>query len=233
MARIIVALDQTEAAPALDLVDALGSAVDWYKVGARLFTAAGPDLVRELRGAGKSVFLDLKYLDIPNTVAGAVSAATELGVGLLTIHATGGAAMMRAAADAADGSATRVVAVTILTSLTGRGAAEAWGRDVVSAEDDVSRLARLAADSGVDGVVCAVSEAARVRAERGPEFRIVTPGIRLTGGDSHDQSRVATPEAAVAAGATDLVVGRAISAAEDPVAAARRIEAAVAVGAVP
>ena len=229
MARIIVALDQTEAAPALDLVDALGSAVDWYKVGARLFTAAGPDLVRELRGAGKSVFLDLKYLDIPNTVAGAVSAATELGVDLLTIHATGGAAMMRAAADAADGSGTRVVAVTILTSLTGRGAAEAWGRDAVSAEDDVSRLARLAADSGVDGVVCAVSEAARVRAERGPEFRIVTPGIRLAGGDSHDQSRVATPEAAVAAGATDLVVGRAITSAADPVAAARRIEAAVAV----
>jgi orotidine-5'-phosphate decarboxylase len=229
MAQVIVALDQTDAAPALDLVDALGSAASWFKVGARLFTAAGPALVRELRDRGKSVFLDLKYLDIPSTVEGAVRAAAALDVAMLTVHATGGTAMMRAAARGASGSDTAVVAVTILTSLTGAGAAEAWGRDAVAPAEEVSRLAALAAESGLAGVVCAVPEAARVRAERGEEFRIVTPGIRPAGGAAHDQKRVATPEDAVRAGADYLVVGRAISGAADVAAAARAIAESIAV----
>lgn len=231
MPRVIVALDQNEAAAALDLVEALGPAASWFKVGARLFTAAGPVLVRELRDRDKRVFLDLKYLDIPNTVEGAVDAAVALGVDLLTVHATGGTAMMRAAASAAAGSGTEVVAVTLLTSLTGDGAAEAWGRGSVAPADEVSRLAGLAAGSGLAGVVCAVPEAARVRAERGEDFRIVTPGIRLPGSAAHDQKRVATPEDAVRAGADYLVVGRAITGASDPAAAARAIAASIEVGA--
>jgi orotidine-5'-phosphate decarboxylase len=230
MAHVIVALDHTEAAPALGLVDAVGLAVSWYKVGARLFTAAGPDLVAALRERGKRVFLDLKYLDIPHTVEGAVRAAAGLGVDLLTVHATGGSAMLRAAAEGARGSATEVVAVTLLTSLTGAGAAEAWGREALSPADEVARLAALADDAGVAGVVCAVPEAARVRAERGPAFRIVTPGIRLAGGPAHDQKRVATPADAVRAGADFLVVGRAVTAAPDPARAAAAVADAVARG---
>lgn len=232
MARVIVALDHTDAASALDFVDRVGSAVSWYKVGARLFTAAGPALVGELHDRDKRVFLDLKYLDIPNTVAGAVEAAAALGVSMLTIHATGGAAMMRAAAGAAAGSPTRVVAVTLLTSLTGAAAAEAWGRTAVAPADEVSRLAALAAESGAAGVVCGATEAGRVRAERGPGFRIVTPGIRLAGGSAHDQKRIATPDGAARAGADFLVVGRAITGAEDPGRAAREIVDAAAVEAV-
>ena len=230
MAHVIVALDQTEAAPALDLVDAVGPAVSWYKVGARLFTAAGPRLVASLRERGKRVFLDLKYLDIPNTVEGAVRAAAGLGVDLLTVHATGGGAMLRAAAEGAGDTGTEVVAVTLLTSLTGVGAAEAWGREAVVAADEVSRLAALVAASGVAGVVCAVPEAARVRAERGSGFRIVTPGIRMPGDAADDQKRVATPGDAVRAGADYLVVGRSITGAEDPARAAEAVLEAAAQG---
>ncbi|MEN8374608.1 MAG: orotidine-5'-phosphate decarboxylase [Gemmatimonadota bacterium] len=230
MAKIIVALDHARGRAALDLVDALGAAVSWYKVGARLFTGEGPPLVRELDARGKSVFLDLKYLDIPNTVQGAVGAAADLGVALTTVHASGGVDMMRAAASAADGSATEVVAVTLLTSLTGSAAAEAWGREAAEPGDEVSRLAGHAAAAGMAGVVCGASEAARVRAERGPAFRIVTPGIRPAGAAAQDQRRVATPDEAVRAGADYLVVGRAVTAAADPVAAALAIADSLAVG---
>jgi orotidine-5'-phosphate decarboxylase len=225
MTRIIVALDVASAAEAHALVRRCGPELDFVKVGLELFTREGPAVVRSLRDAGLRVFLDLKLHDIPNTVAGAVRAAAALDVELLTVHASGGPRMLAAAAEAAAPSGLRLLAVTALTSLDARELASSWGRAPADVDPgaEVARLAGLAAEAGVNGVVCSPHEAAALRALLGPDAALVTPGIRLAGGDAHDQSRVATPGAAVRAGASHLVVGRAVTAAPDPNEALARV----------
>ena len=228
----IVALDVGTRNEALALVERLGSACRFYKVGSELFTAAGPDLVSQLRGRGLDVFLDLKFHDIPNTVAGAVRAAAAAGATMLTVHASGGAAMLRAAAAAADGC--RVLGVTILTSLDADAVRAGWGRaDAVSVESEVLRLAGLCADAGLHGVVCSGHEARLVRERFGEALRSLVPGIRFAEGASHDQARVVTPGAAVAAGARYVVLGRVVTAAVDPVAAFARVKVELEAGASP
>ena len=222
--RIIVALDAPDAASALALVDGIGAACTFYKVGLELFAAEGPGVVEALTERGKHVFLDLKLHDIPNTVAGAVARAGELGVRFLTVHAMGGRDMMAAAAEAAPASLT-LLGVTVLTSLDGPGLEEVFGRRVADAGAEADRLARLVREAGLGGVVCSAAEADRVRATIGSEPRIVTPGIRLAGDAVHDQRRVRTAGEAFAAGATHIVVGRPVTGAEDPAAAFARIAA--------
>jgi len=221
--RLIVALDAPDAGEARRLVWQLGDAVLFYKVGKELFTAAGPDVVRELVATGKRVFLDLKFHDIPNTVAGAVRSAASLGVSMLTIHASGGLPMMRAAAQASADSKAKpaVLAVTVLTSLGDAELQETGVSDGVEAQ--VLRLAALALQGGCSGVVASAQEAARLRQSLGSGFTLVTPGIRPAGGDAADQARVVTPEAAICSGADYLVVGRPITQASDPQQAARAI----------
>lgn len=225
--RILVALDFPEAAPALKAAETLKGHVGGYKVGKQLFTAEGPALVRTLTSRGDRVFLDLKFHDIPNTVAGAVRSAAQLGVWMVNVHASGGRAMMSAARDAADQAAqegaTRplVIAVTVLTSMDGAALRET-GVDAEPA-DQVARLARLAREAGLDGVVCSPQEIALVRRECGADFLIVTPGIRGAGDAKGDQVRTATPRGAIEAGADYLVIGRPITAAADPAGAASAI----------
>jgi orotidine-5'-phosphate decarboxylase len=226
VARILVALDVPSAAEALTLADRLRGAVGGFKVGKQLFTATGPDLVRTLVQRGDRVFLDLKYHDIPNTVAGAVRAAADLGVWMLNVHASGGAKMLEAARQAVDGPADRrplVIAVTVLTSLDAE-ALRATGVDR-SPLDQAVHLARLTQAAGLDGVVASPQETPAIRAACGAEFVIVTPGIR--GGSAatsaDDQQRTLTPAGAVQAGSSYLVIGRPITAADDPRAAAQRI----------
>jgi orotidine-5'-phosphate decarboxylase len=208
--------------------------VGGFKVGSQLFTTEGPAIVRALTGKGDRVFLDLKFHDIPNTVASAVAAATSLGVWMLNVHASGGTRMMRAAADAARTTAIAegrpaplVIAVTVLTSMTAAAMSET-GTDV-PVIDQVSRLARLAQESGLDGVVASPQETSAIRALCGPEFAIVTPGIRggaaVTSKD--DQERTLTPGGAIAAGASYLVVGRPVIGAPDPREAACKIAAEI------
>lgn len=219
--RLIVALDVADVAAARALAARLAGEVGLFKVGSQLFTAGGPAVVRDLVAAGQQVFLDLKFHDIPNTVAGAVAAAAELGVSLLTVHAAGGPAMIEAAAQGARGTSARVLAITVLTSLDA-AALEAigWAGGV---DGTVTRLARLSADAGAHGVVASPHEARALRAACGPAFLVVTPGIRPAGAALGDQSRAATPGVALSAGADYLVVGRPITAAADPVAAARAV----------
>jgi orotidine-5'-phosphate decarboxylase len=220
----IVALDVDSADAALRLARAVDGACRFFKVGSELFTAAGPDVVRALRGElGADVFLDLKFHDIPNTVAGAVRSGVALGARLLTVHASGGSAMLEAARAAA-GEACGVLAVTALTSLDAPALAASWGRtDDVVVETEVLRLAGLAADAGLHGIVCSGAEAAAVRASYGDRLAMLIPGIRLAGGDAHDQRRVMTPAAAQAAGARYLILGRAVTAAPDPAAAMAQV----------
>lgn len=213
----IVALDVAGAREALALADALPRA-EFVKVGLQLFTAAGPDVVRELRARGRRVFLDLKLHDIPNTVARAVESAAVLGVDLLTIHASGGRAMLRAAAEAEGPS---LLAVTVLTSLSDADLADAWGRPGADAAAEAARLAATAADCGLHGVVASVHEIAAIR-RAAPTVRVLTPGIRLEGDDAGDQTRVATPSRAAQLGADYLVLGRTVTAAPDPAAALDR-----------
>jgi orotidine-5'-phosphate decarboxylase len=234
--RVIVALDFPDAPSALALAARLDPGACAVKVGKELFTAAGPGLVRELVGRGFRVFLDLKYHDIPNTVAQACAAATRLGVWMLNVHAAGGRAMLTAARDAVARAAAEsgrprplLVAVTLLTSLDSEDLAAIGVAG--TAEEQVLRLARLAQASGLDGVVCSAQEAPALRAACGRGFRLVTPGIRPAATATHDQARVATPEAAVAAGADMLVIGRAITAAADPLRALRDIDATLGAGA--
>jgi orotidine-5'-phosphate decarboxylase len=215
MASIIIALDLPSAEAALDIVDELGDAATFYKVGSPLFTLAGPGFVRELRARGKDVFLDLKYHDIPSTVAGAVESAARLDVRLLTLHASGGTAMMRAAADAAGADGPRLLGVTILTSFTPVEVEAVWDKEVRSVRDEVVRLAGLAAEAGLHGVVTSPLEAEALRRRHGPDFLIVTPGIRTDTDSPTDQARTATPAAARRAGADYLVVGRPIVRASD------------------
>ena len=218
----IIALDVPTRAEAESLLDRLGPDAEFVKVGLQLFTAEGPDVVRAMHGRGLRVFLDLKLHDIPNTVAHAVESAARLGVELLTVHASGGAAMLRAAARARGDGGLRLLGVTVLTSLSAAELAQAWGRDTVSAEDEVARLARLAEESGLDGVVASVAELPVIRAATGDGFRVLTPGIRLAGDDAGDQSRVATPGEAARLGADYIILGRSVTAAKDPAAALRR-----------
>jgi orotidine-5'-phosphate decarboxylase len=224
---VIVALDGFALDEALAFVDRLDTASSWYKVGLELFTRAGPRVVEELSGRGKNVFLDLKLHDIPNTVAAAVRAATALDVQLLTVHGVGGRAMLEAARDAAD-ERTKVLAVTVLTSLTASDLETVWGREITSIRDEVARLAEMAEDVGVDGVVASVLEASWLRPAAGDDLLIVTPGIRPAGGDRGDQRRVATPTDAVEAGSDYLVIGRSVTRADDPLAALEAIRAEVA-----
>jgi orotidine-5'-phosphate decarboxylase len=225
--RLVVALDVPSAREAMAAAETLQGSADVLKIGLELFTAEGPALVRRLAADGWGIFLDLKVHDIPATAARTVSVAVDLGVELLTLHASGGPSMLAAAA-AARGAANgpRLLGVTVLTSL-GAEEVEAIGwRDEPAAL--VTRLCALAHDAGCDGVVCSVLEAARVKQAHGPGFVVVTPGIRPRGSASDDQARVATPADAVRAGADYLVVGRPILRAEDPAAAARAIAAEMA-----
>lgn len=221
--KIIVALDYADASSALALVARLDPALCRLKVGKELFTAAGPELVRTLVAHGFEVFLDLKFHDIPNTVAAACHAAAGLGVWMLNVHASGGRRMMEAAREAlADfPHPPLLIAVTVLTSMS----AEDLGETGVAASpaDQVLRLARLTQACMLDGVVCSAQEASMLHADLGTDFRLVTPGIRPAGTDPGDQRRVMTPVEALRAGATDLVIGRPITAASDPLAALQQI----------
>ncbi len=228
--RLIVALDFPDEATALAMAARLDPALCRVKVGKELFVAAGPRVVERLRAGGFEVFLDLKFHDIPNTVAGACHAAARLGVWMLNVHASGGAAMMRAAREAVSAFASPplLIGVTVLTSLADAdlGAVGFSG----NAAQNVDRLARLAASSGLDGVVCSAEEAAAVRAALGSGFVTVTPGIRLAGEARADQSRVVTPEEAVRRGAHYLVIGRPVTQSPDPAATLRGIASSLAGG---
>jgi orotidine-5'-phosphate decarboxylase len=232
---IIVALDVDSAAKALDLADELRGAVGAVKVGSQLFTAAGPDIVGRLTARGHRVFLDLKYHDIPNTVAGAAAEAAKMGVWLFDVHASGGAAMMQAAHRAAQEAAAQaghatplVIAITVLTSFDeGTLDSVGVGRSVI---DQVEALARLAQQAGLDGVVASPQELRRLRTVCGPDLVLVTPGIRASVGETRprdDQARTMTAAEAIHAGATYIVVGRPIIAAPDPRAAAEAIAASI------
>jgi orotidine-5'-phosphate decarboxylase len=211
----IVALDFPDAERAMTLVQTLDEKCRFYKVGNELFTASGADIVQWLRDTGCDVFLDLKFHDIPNTVAGAVRNVAAMGVRLTTVHASGGLKMMQAAVEAA-GSACGVLAVTVLTSLDDAQLGEAWGRDRVDVENEVLRLAELARSAGAHGIVCSGQEAEAVHSRHGSALKLLVPGIRLPGDAPGDQARVVTPESASAAGASYIVLGRAVTAGPDP-----------------
>ena len=229
----IVALDVVSGDAALALARRVGEHCRFYKVGSELFVAEGPRLVRRLRDElGADVFLDLKFHDIPTTVAGAVRRAAALGVRLLTVHASGGRAMLEAAREAA-GSDCGVLGVTVLTSFDEESLARSWGRGALIVEGEVLRLAGDAAAAGLHGVVCSGDEASAVAAAYGERLAVLVPGIRLAGGDAHDQRRVMSPAAAQAAGARYVVLGRAVTAAGDPQAAMARVLAELAEGVAP
>lgn len=214
--RLIIALDVKSRAAAARLVDQLGDAVSFYKIGSPLFTRCGPDIVKELKGQGKRVFLDLKFHDIPNTVAHAVSAAVELEVDLLTVHAAGGSAMIEAARKSVADTETRILAVTLLTSFSVDDVERVWGKQLSSLREEVARLGQLAADGGAHGVIASALEAEALKRRHGADFLVVTPGIRPAGSERGDQARTATPGDAIRAGADFLVVGRPVIEAEDP-----------------
>lgn len=225
--KLIVALDFSTAEAATQMTDKLRGRVGMFKVGMEAFTAEGPMLARYLVDSGERVFLDLKFLDIPNTVRGACRVAANMGVTLLNVHALGGRKMLRAALEGAAEGVTGgrrrplVLAVTILTSLSAEDLDELGIAG--PPESAVLRMARLAQSEGLDGVVASAREVSALRKECGPDFVIVTPGIRPSGAAADDQSRTATPHAALDSGADYLVVGRPITAAPDPAAAAEGI----------
>ncbi len=220
---VIVALDYASAEPALALARRLSPELCRLKVGKELFTRCGPQLVDQLQQQGFEIFLDLKFHDIPNTVAGAVRAAAELGVWMVNVHAGGGRRMMEAAADALQAYANRplLIGVTVLTSMSDQDLQELGYTE--SAAQRVLRLAQMSAASGLDGVVCSAMEAAELRRARGETFCLVTPGIRLAGDDAGDQRRVVTPSDALSLGSDYLVIGRSVTGAEDPMAALQRV----------
>ena len=228
MAELILALDLPDRDSALRLVGRIPS-LRWVKVGSVLMTAEGPALVRELVARGLSVFLDLKWHDIPNTVRGAVSAAQGLGVRMVSVHLLGGPAMLRAAAEAA-GADMAVVGVTVLTSHDEAEYAHTTGRPSVRLLDEVARLARLGMSAGLAGVVSSPLEVDRLRTGLGPDPLIVVPGIRRPSDDPGDQSRTATPAEAQRQGATHLVIGRPVVQATDPAAAFVEMESSMSDG---
>ncbi len=220
--RLIVALDFPDSAAALKCVEQLAGSVSWFKVGLELFLASGDSIVRELKQRGHSIFLDLKLHDIPNTVSSAIRSLARLEPDLLTVHAAGGRAMLTAAAEATRSlpRPPRLLAVTVLTSVDAAALAETG---VLAAPvEQVLRLARLAAECGIEGMVCSPAEAAALHSAL-PKALLVTPGIRPAGSDAGDQKRIATPQFALAAGASMLVIGRPITAAPDPKTAAQAI----------
>jgi orotidine-5'-phosphate decarboxylase len=231
--RLIIALDVPSAAEAQKLVLQIGDAAVFYKVGFQLFTVAGPDFVRELASSGKKIFLDLKVHEIPNTAAAAVKSAASLNVQMVTVHASGGSKMLRAAVEAATSAgqtqgkdAPVILAVTVLTSLANEDLPEIGLN--VSAREQAVRLAKVAHSAGCGGVVASPEEIGAIRNAVGGQMLIVTPGIRPTGSDKGDQSRIATPVEAIRSGATHLVVGRPITKASDPAEAARNIVSGIA-----
>ncbi len=221
--KIIVALDYAEAEQALQLVDRLDPTLCRLKVGKELFTAEGPRFVEQLVSKGFGVFLDLKFHDIPNTTAKACEAAARLGVWMLNVHASGGRAVMLAAREAIDKSATSplLIAVTVLTSMDEPSLNEVGVSGALP--DQVLRLASLTQDCGLDGVVCSAQEAPVLRQSLGPDFCLVTPGIRPATASKDDQSRVVTPADALRQGSSYLVIGRPITQAPDPLAALHAI----------
>jgi orotidine-5'-phosphate decarboxylase len=221
--RIIVALDTDSPEAALAAVSVLSGEVGLFKVGMELFPRGGPGLIDRIRSKGAEVFLDLKFHDIPNTVAGAVKSAVAMGVKFATVHASGGRAMLAAAAEAAAGSGTTVLAVTVLTSLDDADLASVGF--ALPAAEAVERLTGMAVAAGIGGIVCSAKEAAAVRARVGKGVVLVTPGVRLPEDSAGDQKRVVTPFEAFRAGADYIVVGRPITKAADPVAAARKFAA--------
>lgn len=229
---VFAAIDTTDVATARDICNVLAGVVGGVKLGLEFFVANGPDGVRAVMADHNApLFLDLKLHDIPNTVAGAVRAALPLRPAFMTIHAAGGPAMIRAAADAAaeaGANRPRILAVTVLTSLDDDDLAAVGQQRPALAQ--VERLALLARDSGADGVVCSPAEVAAVRAACGPDFVLITPGIRPVWAAAGDQKRIMTPAQAMAAGATHLVIGRPITGADDPAHAARRVAAEIAAG---
>jgi len=224
--KLIVALDVESTDKALALVKDLRKTAGMFKVGSTLFTTAGPQIVRDIIALDSKVFLDLKFHDIPHQVAGAARAAAELGVSLFTIHASGGSEMMQRAVDAVAqvGNETKVLAISVLTSIDATILAQIGVSSTPN--ESVLRLVKLAESSGVDGVVASPQEIESIRGTiANPRFLVVTPGIRPTNDESRDQKRIATPAAAIAAGASYLVIGRPITGAADPVAAAQQIVA--------
>jgi len=221
--RLIVALDVASAAEARRIVTSLGDSIQFYKVGMQLYTAEGPGVVRDLVMSGKKIFLDLKYHDIPNTVAAATREAAQLGVSMLTLHASGGTKMLRAAVDAAKQSDSElaVLAVTVLTSMDENDLEETGIQDSIA--EQAVRLGKIALSAGCAGVVSSAREVKSLRASLGGGFLAVTPGVRPAGAAHGDQARVVTPAEAIAAGATNIVVGRPITAAADPVLEAQKI----------
>ncbi|GHD48149.1 orotidine-5'-phosphate decarboxylase [Marinobacter persicus] len=226
--KIIVALDFPSQDPALALVDQLDPKKCRLKVGKELFTRSGPQLVEALQGRGFEVFLDLKFHDIPNTTSAAVAAAADLGVWMVNVHASGGEKMMAACRERLEPygkDKPLLIAVTVLTSMT---AADLAGIGIPeSPEAQVSRLATLTRNCGLDGVVCSAQEAPRLKTEQGAEFQLVTPGIRPLTADKGDQQRIMTPTDALKAGSDYLVIGRPITQAPDPLAALEAIHAEV------
>lgn len=226
--RIFCAIDTTDLDHAIDLATRLSGVIGGAKLGKEFFAAHGPQGVKAVAAAGMPVFLDVKYHDIPNTVAGAIRAVTPLGLRIVNVHAAGGLEMMkrageaaREAADKAGVAAPWVIAVTILTSLDENDLDEIGLRGPLS--ERVVKMAELTQKSGLDGIVCSAREIEPVRAACGPDFKLITPGIRPAWASSDDQKRIVTPRDAVATGSDVLVIGRPITKAEDPVAAARRI----------
>ena len=218
---LFVAVDTQDTARAASLIAAVAPHAGGIKLGLEFFASHGPAGVRQVRPDAVPLFLDLKFHDIPNTVAGAIKSALPLAPTFMTLHASGGRAMMRAAADAAAGSGCRLLAVTVLTSLDDSDLTSVGQQ--APALDQVRRLALLAREAGMDGIVCAPHEVAAIRAETGPDFILMVPGIRPGWAEAGDQKRVMTPAEAVGAGASYIVVGRPITAAADPGAAAARI----------
>ena len=222
---LITALDFFNEADAFGIVERIGDGCQWYKVGKQLFTSAGPDIVRRLKGMGKKVFLDLKYHDIPNTVAQAVTAAAQIGADMCNVHASGGPTMLKAAAKAAGDSGILLTAVTVLTSLD---ALELQAIGIAATpEEQVLRLAKLTQDCGVPGVVCSALELNGIRSICGKDFITVVPGIRPADSSADDQKRIMTPSHAAQADATFIVVGRPITKASDPCAAAQSVQAEI------
>jgi orotidine-5'-phosphate decarboxylase len=218
--RIIVALDTDSPSAALETARTLKGEVGMFKIGMELFPLGGADLIRKIQDYGADVFLDLKFHDIPNTVAGAIRSAVSLGVRFVTVHASGGRAMLEAAAKAAEGSLTTILAVTVLTSLDDNDLKEVGYS--TGTRETVLRLAKMAREAGIGGLVCSAQEVAEVRSVVHNGTVLVTPGVRLPEDAVGDQKRVVTPEEAVKRGSDFLVIGRPITQAADPVQAARK-----------